>query len=82
MRSIRTQTLYDDAKHPVAVQIPYADWLEVEAQLRLADVQGATGGAQPFRPGATAAALAKYAGVLSLSEDPLEYQTRIREEWP
>jgi hypothetical protein len=24
MRSIRTQTLYDDAKHPVAVQIPYA----------------------------------------------------------
>jgi len=82
MRSIRTQTLYDDAKHPVAVQIPYADWLEVEAQLRLTDVRGATDGAQPFRPGATEATLSKHAGVLRLSEDPLEYQRKIREEWP
>jgi hypothetical protein len=82
MRSIRTQTLYDDAKHPVAVQIPYADWLKIKAQLRIKDVRGTTHGALPLRPGATAATLNKYAGVLHLSEDPLKYQRGVREEWP
>lgn len=81
MKNIRTQTLYDDAKHPVAVQIPYADWLEIVARLRIKDARNSTHGAPPLRRGATAATLTKHAGVLRLSEDPLEYQRRIRDEW-
>ena len=39
MRPIRKKILTDDAMQPVAIQIDYADWLEIE---RLLNAQGAS----------------------------------------
>lgn len=59
----------DENSQPVAVQIDWADWLEIEKSL--------------FQPGITtgAASLSRYAGSISLTEDPLAFQERIRGEW-
>ena len=70
MHRVQAQILVDEAKRPIAVRIPYGDWLEIEAQLDRAD-----------SPGADLADLVPYEGTLSLSEDPLTYQTRMRGEW-
>ncbi len=69
MQRIRKKILTDDAKRPVAVQIDYSDWLEIERELNLNPEQAKT------------ADLSSYSGVISLSEEPLRYQTRVRDEW-
>ncbi len=67
MRAIRKKILKDDSERPVAVQIDYEDWLEIEGLLKLS-----TRGSQPAD---------RYAGTIRLGEDPLQYQNRLRGEW-
>ena len=69
MRTIRKNVVVDEARNPIAVQIDYADWLEIERALHLEDEEGKV------------VDLSRYSGVISLTEDPLEYQLRIRGEW-
>jgi hypothetical protein len=69
MRKIRKKILTDNAKRPIAVQIEYADWLEIERSLNL----------QGEDPRDTD--LSSYEGIITLSEEPLGYQSRIRQEW-
>ena len=53
------------AKQPIAVQIDYADWLKIERSLNLPQEDEATD-------------LSWYSGVISLTEEPLAYQARVR----
>jgi hypothetical protein len=70
MRVIHKKIVTDEDMRPVAVQIDYADWLEIERllQLRAADSDTTD--------------LSHYSGLVRLSEDPLDYQARVRGEWP
>lgn len=69
MRKIKKTILTDSAQRPIAVQIDYTDWLEIELALNLRDE----------KPRNTD--LSSYEGIITLSEEPLEYQSRIRQEW-
>ena len=69
MPAIHKQLLTDEDGQPVGVLIPYQDWLRIEQELiRLEDTSNA-------------ARLQRYAGVLRLKQDPLDYQRQCREEW-
>jgi hypothetical protein len=70
MRVIHKKIVTDEDMRPVAVQIDYADWLEIERllQLRVEDSDTTD--------------LSRYSGLVRLSEDPLDYQARVRGEWP
>ena len=70
MRTIRKKLVTDEDLRPVAVQIEYDDWIEIERELGLS-------GAAP-----RVTDLREYSGTLTLREDPLEYQRRVRDEWP
>jgi hypothetical protein len=65
---VEKKILTDESMKPVAVQIAYDDWLEIERQLE----RRANG--KTIDP-------ARHAGTLSLGEDPAEFQARLREEW-
>ena len=67
MRAIRKKIVTDESNRPIAVQIAYEDWLEIERLLILP-----TGNTRPLQ---------EHAGTIHLGEDPLQYQTRIRGEW-
>ncbi len=69
MLKIRKKILTDEADRPVAVQIRYSDWLEIERSLKLRDDHPRT------------TDLSLHVGVITLTEDPLAYQARIRQEW-
>ncbi|MBZ5562928.1 MAG: hypothetical protein LAP13_10980 [Acidobacteriia bacterium] len=69
MHRIRKKIVKDEAQRPIAVQIDYNDWLRIERSLNLEDEEDQT------------ADLSRYEGVLSLTEDPLAYQSRVRNEW-
>ena len=69
MRKIKKKILTDKAEMPIAVQIDYTDWLEIERTLNL----------QGEKPHDTD--LSSWEGIITLSEEPLEYQARIRQEW-
>jgi hypothetical protein len=69
MNKIRKKILTDKAKRPIAVQIKYSDWLEIERSL----------GVRPKEPRETD--LSQFEGTVVLTEDPLRYQSRIRQEW-
>jgi hypothetical protein len=69
MRKIRKKILTDKTDRPIAVQIEYTDWLEIERTLNL----------QGDDPRNTD--LSCYEGIISLTEEPLGYQSRIRQEW-
>ena len=68
-RGIRKKILTDAAQRPVAVEIDYEDWLKIERALD----------ASTAEPRVTD--LARYHGIISLTEEPLAYQTRVRNEW-
>lgn len=70
MHRIRKKILTDEQSRPVAVQIDYDDWLELERSLNLPASEAKHG------------ELSRYAGSVTLTEDPLAYQTRLRSEWP
>jgi len=69
MRKIRKKILTDGAERPIAVQIEYTDWLEIERSLNLLGEDTSN------------TDLSSYEGVITLTEDPLGYQSRIRQEW-
>lgn len=69
MTRIHAEILRDADEKPVAVQIGYNDWLAIK------DALGLTEGAE------RAVDISKYAGCLTLTVDPLEYQESIRREW-
>ncbi len=70
MRTIKKKIILDEQMNPTAVIIDYQDWQEIErlltAEKHLADEVD----------------INRYAGVIKLSEDPLEFQYEIRSEWP
>jgi len=68
-RGIRKKIVTDEAQQPIAVQVDYADWLKIERMLNLRSEPGKTSD------------LSRYAGVLSLKEEPLNYQARVRVEF-
>jgi hypothetical protein len=59
--------LTDENMHPVAVQIPYKEWLEIELAIGLRKKKKSN--------------IARFSGSLKLPEDPMKYQKRIRSEW-
>jgi hypothetical protein len=69
MHAIRKKIVTDEAHRPIAVQVDYEDWLEIERLLQLRD-------------DAPLVDLSPFIGTITLNEDPLEYQRRIRDEWP
>lgn len=69
MHEINPKILTDDKLKPVAVQIDYADWVQIK---KLLGQQGANG---------KAVDLSQFAGTVKWPEDGVEYQRRVREEW-
>ncbi|MEO5329261.1 MAG: hypothetical protein H7829_13590 [Magnetococcus sp. THC-1_WYH] len=69
MPVVRKKRVIDKNHHPVAVQIDDNDWLRIEQQLEIQD----------FLP--VTRDLTRHAGVLNLTESPLAYQIRCRDEW-
>jgi hypothetical protein len=69
MISVKKRIVLDETRNPVAVQISYEDWLVIEEQLRLGDMETEK---RDF---------SRLAGSVLLSEDPLEFQRRLRSEW-
>lgn len=69
MHVIRKSVVLDESQRPIAVQIDYADWLEIEQSLHLTSDDAKT--MDPSR----------FAGAISLTEDPAAYQARARGEW-
>ena len=69
MRTIHKKVIIDEQSRPIAVQIDYQDWLEIEQSLNLPDHR------------TPVMALSRHAASITLSEDPLAYQKRIRGEW-
>ena len=69
MIHIQKHFVTDEHNRPIAVQVRYEDWLEIE---KLLDTQE--------EPGATTDIM-RHAGVLTLTQDPLEYQQEVRGEW-
>jgi hypothetical protein len=69
MHANRKTIVSDESQHPIAVQIDYADWLEIERSLRLTSE-----GVKTMDP-------PRFTGVISSTEDPLVYQSRVRGEW-
>ncbi|MEG3975038.1 hypothetical protein QT970_10505 [Microcoleus sp. herbarium8] len=70
MLPIRKQLVTDEAMRPVAVLIDCEDWQKFEQLLETPIVQTKEN-----------SNFAKYAGVIKLTQDPLEYQKQIRDEW-
>ena len=70
MSSIARKLVTDENGYPVAVQIDYGDWLKIEESLDIG---------QKVTP--RKVDLSRFRGVITLSEDPLAYQIRIRGEW-
>jgi hypothetical protein len=68
MPPIRKKIVTDESMQPVAVLIDYEDWQKIEQILEAYQSQS------EFN-------LNQYAGVIQLTEDPLQYQQRIRNEW-
>lgn len=69
MDTIHKQLVTDEQGRPVSVLIPYPEWLKIEQRLKEPSL--ATQG-QPLQ---------RHAGAIQLSEDPLSYQRRLRDEW-
>lgn len=73
MRTFHKKIVTDDTLRPIAVQIDYPDWLEIERLLGLVP-NGTPSGLPRADP-------ARFAGILDLPIDPLEYQRQVRGEW-
>lgn len=72
IHSIQKQIVTDENMHPVVVQISYEDWLKIESVLNLHDLEIER----------SIVDLSCFSGKITLDEDPLEYQRRVRDEWP
>jgi hypothetical protein len=70
MKPVEKLILTDAENRPVAVQIKYADWLEIERELNQSGKNGTRHGD-----------LQRFAGTLRLPADPVDYQRQARDEW-
>jgi hypothetical protein len=68
MRAIRKKIVTDESSRPVAAQIDYEDWLEIERSLIMSRT-------------AQSGNISRFRGSVRLAEDPIAYQIRIRGEW-
>jgi len=68
---VRKKYVTDENHNPIAVQIDYEDWLEIERLLRRLAIEN-----RPVN-------VSQFVGKLKaeLSEHPVAYQQRIRDEW-
>ena len=64
---IHKMILSDENMRSIAVQIPYSEWLEIESAIGDKNKKKST--------------IAHLSGKIKLSEDPIKYQRRIRDEW-
>jgi hypothetical protein len=71
MDRITKRTLVDEQNRPVAVQIPYEDWLRIAAELGIDSAEASDESAD----------VTDLFGVISLPDDALAYQQRTRAEW-
>jgi hypothetical protein len=70
MLPINKKIVTDEAMRPIAVLIDYQDWQKIEEILTVYQSQQQT-----------SFDLNKYAGTIRLTQDPLEYQQQVRDEW-
>ena len=70
MKPVEPLYVCDSSGRAIAVQIKYEDWLEIEAIL----------GQRTTPP--VAHKINDFAGCLKQLGDGVEYQRRVREEWP
>ena len=70
MLTLKKKIVTDEAMRQVAVLIDYQDWQQIEKILEAYQLQQKE-----------ELNLNKYAGVIKLNQDPLEYQQQIRDEW-
>jgi len=68
MMQIHKQIATDENNRPVAVQIPYEEWLDIEQLLNCGDPANETD-------------VSDLAGSIDWGEDAVAYQRRVREEW-
>jgi len=69
MSPIARKLVTNEARQVVAIQIDYEDWLKIEPLLNKHSLPQKT------------TDLNSFAGTISLTEGPLEFQKRIRGEW-
>jgi len=69
MLHFKKKIVTDEAMHPVAVLIDFQDWLEIEKIL------------EAYKSEQEEFNLNKYIGAIKLTQDPLEYQQQIRNDW-
>ena len=69
MLKIKRKIVTDESMRPVAVIIDYEDWEKIEQLILKQENQSQS------------SSLKRYAGVLKLTEDPVAYQHRVRDEW-
>lgn len=90
MRDIRKKIVTDEHGEPLAVQIDYADWLEIERQLKASQEREVLPEENTFeraleetkgRDEHSLSELAEAARPYWKGGDGLEYQRRLREEW-
>ncbi len=74
MPPLTKHILTDEQQRPIAVQIPYEQWLEVEREL------GDSAFSEEASPSNAEEVLRRTAGTWRLG-DGLEYQRRLRAEW-
>ncbi len=70
MLHFKKKIVTDESMRPVAVLIDYQDWQKIEQLLEAYELQEKEN-----------VNLSKYAGVINLTVDPLEYQQQVRDEW-
>ncbi|NEQ25777.1 MAG: hypothetical protein F6K28_43325 [Microcoleus sp. SIO2G3] len=70
MLPVNKKVVTDEAMRPVAVLIDYQDWQRIEQILEAYQAQQK----EQFT-------LNKYAGIIKPTQDPVEYQQQIRDEW-
>ena len=69
MLPFKKKFVTDEAMRPLAVLIDYLDWQRIEKLL------------ENYQFREEGVNLNKYAGTIKLTEDPLQYQQQIRDEW-
>ncbi|MBW4539099.1 MAG: hypothetical protein KME43_08110 [Myxacorys chilensis ATA2-1-KO14] len=70
MLSFKKKIVTDETMQPIAVLINYQDWQQIEKILEDYQLEDET----PDD-------ISEFEGILQLTEDPLKYQRRIRNEW-
>ncbi|MBW4511375.1 MAG: hypothetical protein KME64_33415 [Scytonematopsis contorta HA4267-MV1] len=70
MLPFKKRIVTDEQMRPVGVLIDYQDWEKIEQVLEASQIQENN----HFD-------INQYSGIIKLSQDPLEFQQQVREEW-